>query len=630
MNMAHFFWSNDENKSLSPSEPELSSGSIPWHRYRDFVQVNLGGKKLESLPEGLTQIQGLQFLHACDNKIKSVPTFLGQLKSLLSLDLEDNEITTLPDVFSQLSDLRELSLSNNRLETLPDSVSRLGQLTHLSLKNNCMKTLPSWIGSLRELRRLSVIGNQLSYLPEEICDLPKLESLEVSGNRLTRLPDCIGKIRELRYLDVEANQLDSLPADIVNLENLVRLEASRNFLTSLPAENFDRLQRLEILNLDGNGVLSLPRSARRLTNLKDVTLSVNLPDVCYLANITNDWDVFVSHASEDKEAVVIPICKLLQRAGLRVWLDVSEIKLGDSIRARIDEGLARSRFGVVVLSPAFLAKKWTSNELGALFALEDEGQRRLLPVWHNLTFDEIRAKSPLLADRAAANTSDGSDAVAARIVDTVLYRAHGNSDEGFLTETQLLARMIGVSTPASAIVSFLASHPNIVLKSFGIRGDAELELLNSLSALIAIDNMLSLRRAEHNLVYVCNPVEPVFRTESKLNGEVLHHCREIKRLFAAPVNAFLAGRGRAAEERPFDYRSRRHPMGSPLQKAWGRAFIIAGRRMNLTEGMKGILRSLANTHEGKIAVRSYDWFLNVSMDGVVVRARRRSADDALV
>jgi hypothetical protein len=428
-------------------------------------------------------------------------------------------------------------------------------------------------------------------------------------------------------LVLDDNQLASLPADIVNLENLVRLEAARNFLTSLPPDNFDRLQRLEILGLDGNGVVSLPRSARKLTDLRNVTLSVKLPEVFLVANITNDWDVFISHASEDKESVAIPLCELLQRAGLRVWLDVSEIKLGDSIRARIDEGLSRSRFGVVVLSPTFLAKKWTSNELGALFALEDEGQRRLLPVRHNLTFDGLRAKSPLLADRAAADTSDGLDSVATRVVDTVLYRAHGTLDEESLTETQLLARMIGVNTPAPSVISFLTNHPKMVSKGFGIELDSDLKVLNPSKSVLALDHMWSLRRIEYNLMYVCNPAEPVFRTDSKLNSEVLHDYQEIKRLFAAPVNAQLADRREAQKKELIDYFRPHDPATSRFQKAWGRALIIAGRRMNLTESMKGILRSLANSNNAKIAIRSYDWLLNISMEYGVIRTRRRTEDE---
>lgn len=87
------------------------------------------------------------------------------------------------------------------------------------------------------------------------------------------------------------------------------------------------------------------------------------------------WDVFISHASEDKETVVLPLCAALRRAGLKIWLDRQELHLGDSLREKIDEGLANSRFGVVVLSPSFMAKGWPRRELNGLMAIEESGEK---------------------------------------------------------------------------------------------------------------------------------------------------------------------------------------------------------------------------------------------------------------
>jgi TIR domain len=124
------------------------------------------------------------------------------------------------------------------------------------------------------------------------------------------------------------------------------------------------------------------------------------------------WDVFISHASEDKASVARPLAEKLQKAGVRVWLDEAQLRLGDSLRAKIDEGLGESRFGVVILSPAFFAKDWPQRELGALFSR----QNAILPVWHQLRAKDVAAKSPLLADLLAASTDEGLDAVAAKIL----------------------------------------------------------------------------------------------------------------------------------------------------------------------------------------------------------------------
>jgi hypothetical protein len=119
------------------------------------------------------------------------------------------------------------------------------------------------------------------------------------------------------------------------------------------------------------------------------------------------YDVFVSHASEDKEDFVRPLAKALQEAGLRVWLDEWELKLGDSLRRSIDKGLRQSRFGLVVFSHAFFAKEWPQNELDGLAALAQEGEKKILPVWHNIAREEVANYSPMMADKLAAKSSQG-------------------------------------------------------------------------------------------------------------------------------------------------------------------------------------------------------------------------------
>ncbi len=84
-----------------------------------------------------------------------------------------------------------------------------------------------------------------------------------------------------------------------------------------------------------------------------------------------EYDVFISHASEDKVDVARPLAAHLQTLGLKVWLDDLELTLGDSLRRKIDQGLSRSRYGLVVLSPAFFLKEWPNKELDGLVARED-------------------------------------------------------------------------------------------------------------------------------------------------------------------------------------------------------------------------------------------------------------------
>jgi hypothetical protein len=109
-------------------------------------------------------------------------------------------------------------------------------------------------------------------------------------------------------------------------------------------------------------------------------------------------DCFISHASEDKEAVARPLAHALKGRGYEVWFDEFELEPGDSLPRKIDEGLAGSRFGVVVLSEKFFAKNWTKLELDALVARQMVGSERIiLPVWHGIDEDYLEVVSPTLA-----------------------------------------------------------------------------------------------------------------------------------------------------------------------------------------------------------------------------------------
>lgn len=125
-----------------------------------------------------------------------------------------------------------------------------------------------------------------------------------------------------------------------------------------------------------------------------------------VAATDREWDVFISHATEDKDEVVRPLAHALQAVGLRVWYDEFELRIGSSLRRKIDEGLARSRFGIVVLSHAFFSKNWSQYELDGLVTREMTGEQIILPLWHKITKAEVISYSPSLADKLARSTSD--------------------------------------------------------------------------------------------------------------------------------------------------------------------------------------------------------------------------------
>lgn len=119
-----------------------------------------------------------------------------------------------------------------------------------------------------------------------------------------------------------------------------------------------------------------------------------------------EYDVFISHAFEDKESFVRELADtLMEDYNIKVWYDEFSIEWGDSLRKSIDKGLKLSKFGIVVISKNFIKKGWTNYELDGLFQKEMTYGKTILPIWHDITKDEVQDFSPSLAGRKALNTS---------------------------------------------------------------------------------------------------------------------------------------------------------------------------------------------------------------------------------
>jgi hypothetical protein len=187
------------------------------------------------------------------------------------------------------------------------------------------------------------------------------------------------------------------------------------------------------------------------------------------------YDVFISHASEDKEEVAIPLADYLIRHGLRVWLDTFELTIGDSLRRSIDKGLSESRFGLVILSPNFFKKEWPQRELDGLVAREDGKEKVILPIWHKISREEIVRFSPTLAGKLAASTANGMEYVAQQVL-LAVQRAIpesqtrpilSNIEDRIATDlAQLRTQLITSSSSYELrrtlydVESFLARYPN--------------------------------------------------------------------------------------------------------------------------------------------------------------------------
>jgi hypothetical protein len=133
-------------------------------------------------------------------------------------------------------------------------------------------------------------------------------------------------------------------------------------------------------------------------------------------DVRPEYDLFLSHASEDKDAIARPLYEALIAEGISVWFDEAVLELGDSLRRKIDEGLAKCRYGVVILSPKFLSKEWPQRELDGLVARETaSGDKAVLPIWHELDRETLLRYSPPLADRLAGRSEEGIPALVEKI-----------------------------------------------------------------------------------------------------------------------------------------------------------------------------------------------------------------------
>jgi hypothetical protein len=240
-----------------------------------------------------------------------------------------------------------------------------------------------------------------------------------SAARASNLSTIQSKVREVEGLERDIISIQKRKADITkqisdktaNLHNyqqqLFREQEreQKKFFDSLKRkeEETKRNQDRLLSQLNPGSRQSFPLGSRQMFTLgsrqafNTKTPAENINAVTY--------DAFISHASEDKEEIVRPLAERLRELEFSVWYDDFELRIGDSLRRSIDKGLANSKFGIVVLSPAFFSKNWPQYELDGLVAKEMSGGKVILPLWHKISKDEVISYSPPLADKLALNTA---------------------------------------------------------------------------------------------------------------------------------------------------------------------------------------------------------------------------------
>jgi hypothetical protein len=161
----------------------------------------------------------------------------------------------------------------------------------------------------------------------------------------------------------------------------------------------------------GSSVVYTPADVRALTPIRDsIERRAPLPDL---------RDVFLCHAWDDRGGAAKELHDLLESLGVSVWFSEKDVVLGTSLLREIDKGLAKSRVGIVLVTPALLRRLpqegIADKELSALLARD-----LLVPIVHDTTYEALRDVSPLLGSRSGLSTAEEPMAkVAAKLAELV-------------------------------------------------------------------------------------------------------------------------------------------------------------------------------------------------------------------
>ena len=117
----------------------------------------------------------------------------------------------------------------------------------------------------------------------------------------------------------------------------------------------------------------------------------------FVPESTNEFDAFLCYASEDRDAIVAPFASAMEGGGLKPWWAEGQIRWGDNLVAKVQEGLSRSRYVVLFVSNAFLGKPWPERELNTAMSMEIGGRTLVLPVLLGLTHDQLKARYPMVS-----------------------------------------------------------------------------------------------------------------------------------------------------------------------------------------------------------------------------------------
>ena len=257
--------------------------------------------------------------------------------------------------------------------------------------------------------------NQINRLIKEIADLRKAETKETKKEAdihagINRANQAASRANSASTIQSELKKVERATSQLATVQKkraeiLRKIADKSKSLSSYEARQAreDEKERKRISGAQKQLIHEPEDNERKISS--EIRRRAETSRITTTEPVQANYDFFISHASEDKDTFVRGLAEALQAKGASVWYDEFTLKVGDSLRREIDRGLANSRFGVVVLSRHFFSNEWPQRELNGLLSLEGEGAARILPVWHEISKDEVAQFSPMLADIVALNTS---------------------------------------------------------------------------------------------------------------------------------------------------------------------------------------------------------------------------------
>jgi hypothetical protein len=258
-----------------------------------------------------------------------------------------------------------ISLLESKLKRLRADISRLESKRSSAMKDesNAIKKINSATSAMNKTKNQSTIQSKSRVIEQENKKIGKAKE------------DQMKAANDISKKNIELNKT------LTELSKTQQKEQEKMFL-----QQEGKLKELYATQSNGLGkMISTP------------------PDQ---ADLVKEYDIFISHSADDKDSYVSELAKALKDADISIWYDTDNIGWGQSIRQEIDKGLVNSKYGIVVISPTFIQKYWTNYELDGILSKESStGKQTILPIWHNVTADQVKKYSYSLSGKLALNTA---------------------------------------------------------------------------------------------------------------------------------------------------------------------------------------------------------------------------------